>query len=66
MISIADRRLRDMSEDDETGGTEIQRQMDFASALGEILFSLIMVLTITLTPSLTTAEERERMAMGGD
>ena len=33
--------------------------------LGEILFSLIMVLTITLTPSLTTAEERERMAMGG-
>jgi hypothetical protein len=54
-----------MSEDDETGGTELQRQMDFASVLGEILFSLIMVLTITLTPSLTTAEERERMAMGG-
>jgi hypothetical protein len=55
-----------MSEDDETGGTELQRQMDFASALGEILFSLIMVLTTTLTPSLTTAEERERAAMGGD
>ena len=32
----------------------------------QILFSLIMVLTITLTPSLTTAEERERAAMGGD
>ena len=36
----------------------IQRQLA-ASALGEVLFVLIMVLTITLTAKLTTADDRE-------
>ena len=34
-----------------------------ASALGEVLFGLIMVLTITLTARLTTAEDREGVAI---
>jgi hypothetical protein len=35
------------------------------NALGEVLFSLIIVLTITLTASLTTAEDQEGLATVG-
>src|SRR6476469_3422403 len=37
----------------------VVRYLDPASRLGEILFGLIMVLTITLTAGLTVAEGRE-------
>src|SRR6476619_7380357 len=36
----------------------VQRYLDPASRLGEILFGLIMVLTVTLTAGLTVAEGR--------
>src|ERR1700747_2925071 len=37
----------------------VSRYLDPASRLGEILFGLIMVLTITLTAGLTVAEGRD-------
>jgi hypothetical protein len=55
-----------MPEDDEPGGTELHsRQLDRASALGEVLFGLTMVLTTTttLTAGLTAAEDREGVAI---
>jgi hypothetical protein len=49
------------------GPNFIQRQLDLASALGEVLFGLIMVLTATttttLTAGLTAAEDREGVAI---
>jgi hypothetical protein len=46
------------------GPNFIQRQLDLASALGEVLFGLIMVLTTTtLTAGLTAAEDREGVAI---
>jgi hypothetical protein len=45
------------------GPNFIQRQLDPASALGDVLFGLIMVLTTTLTARLTAAEDREAVAI---
>lgn len=46
------------------GPNFIQRQLDLASALGEVFFGLIMVLpTTTLTAGLTAAEDREGVAI---
>ena len=47
------------------GPNFIQRQLDPASALGEVLFGLIMVLTTTttLTAGLTAAEDPEGVAI---
>jgi len=36
----------------------VSRYLDPASRLGEILFGLIMVLTVTLTAALTVAEDK--------
>ena len=54
-----------MPEDDEPGGTELHStQLDLASALGEVLFGLIVVLTTTtLAAGLTAAEDREGVAI---
>lgn len=41
----------------------IQRQLDPASVLGEVLFGLIMVLTNNAQARLTTAEGREGVAI---
>jgi len=47
------------------GPNFIQRQLDLASALGEVLLGLIMVLTTTttLTAGLTAAKDREGVAI---
>jgi hypothetical protein len=45
------------------GPNFIQRQLDAASALGEVLFGLSMVLTITQPARLTTAEDRDGAAI---
>jgi hypothetical protein len=40
-------------------GRFVPRYLDPASRLGEVLFGLVMVLTITLTAGLTVAEGKE-------
>ena len=37
----------------------VQKHLDSASRMGEILFGLIMVLSVTLTAGLTVAEGKE-------